>query len=79
MSSVSVRRNTAPISSIRAVAGARVRVAGLRVNNAGWIAQSTDGRDVAEATAIRGFEFARSATHELNFDAPGDYVVGPAD
>lgn len=62
--------------TIRAVPGARVTIAGLKVHNDGWGAVATAGRDVPEAIAMRGFELERRATRELVFDQPGDYLVG---
>jgi UDP-sugar pyrophosphorylase len=63
---------------VRAVRGARVRIARLKVVNAGWAVvplRPGDEKSVTPEVAIRGFRIERKEQRELIFDHPGDYVV----
>ncbi|KXZ48443.1 hypothetical protein GPECTOR_28g853 [Gonium pectorale] len=64
---------------VRAVPGARVKLGGLTVENAGWVWQPlAEGEAAPEEERIRGFKVVRKETKELVFDKPGDYSVPEA-
>ena len=64
---------------VRACAGARVVIRGLRVANRGWaltpFATPAEEAAAPDALKIRGFRCVKLETRELRFDTPGDYVV----
>ena len=48
----------------------------LQEVNAGWsFRELTDGEDVVEPLAIRGYTILKTDRRELTFDEPGVYVV----
>ncbi|MEW5300045.1 MAG: hypothetical protein WDW36_003005 [Sanguina aurantia] len=61
---------------VRAVAGARVTIGKLIVQNEGWSWQPlVAGEPASEIEKMRGFRVVKHATEELVFSVPGDYQV----
>ncbi|GLI66614.1 hypothetical protein VaNZ11_010538 [Volvox africanus] len=61
---------------VRAVAGAKVDLGPLTVDNAGWIWEPLEeGEAASEEDRIRGFTVIRKASMELVYDKPGSYIV----
>lgn len=58
---------------VKACAGAKVTVKGLKVSNKGWTYTPASGGD--EIDALRGFVVQKNETETLVFDKPGEYVV----
>jgi len=58
---------------VKACAGAKVTVKGLKVSNKGWTYKPASGGD--EIDALRGFVVEKNETETLVFDKPGEYVV----
>ena len=58
---------------VKACAGAKVTVKGLKVRNKGWTYAPASGGD--EVDALRGFVVQKNETETLVFDQPGEYVV----
>jgi UDP-sugar pyrophosphorylase len=58
---------------VKACAGAKVTVKGLKVSNKGWTYLPASGGD--EIDALRGFVVEKNETETLVFDKPGEYVV----
>ena len=55
---------------------AQVTLRRLQEVNAGWsFRELTDGEDVVEPLAIRGYTILKTDRRELTFDEPGVYVV----
>lgn len=62
---------------VHAVAGACVRIKGLKVNNRGWefAALCADDKDVPEELAIRGYRLLKHEQRTLEFTDPGSYEI----
>jgi UDP-sugar pyrophosphorylase len=58
---------------VKACAGAKVTIKGLKVRNKGWTYAPASGGD--EVDALRGFVVQKNETETLVFDQPGEYVV----
>eukprot|EP01043_Picozoa_sp_COSAG02_P016245 COSAG02_NODE_711_length_18126_cov_43.786986_4_plen_381_part_00 len=62
---------------VHAVAGACVRIKGLKVSNRGWefAALCADDEDVPEELAIRGYKLLKHEQRTLEFTDPGSYEI----
>eukprot|EP00933_Yihiella_yeosuensis_P017841 TRINITY_DN14838_c0_g1_i4.p1 TRINITY_DN14838_c0_g1~~TRINITY_DN14838_c0_g1_i4.p1 ORF type:complete len:216 (-),score=33.44 TRINITY_DN14838_c0_g1_i4:143-790(-) len=60
---------------ITARPGCKVRIANLRVRNAGWSLESVDKDCNDEVARIRGFYVKKHATYKLLYKEPGNHVV----
>lgn len=61
---------------IKAVAGAKVTVKGLKVSNAGWsLVPLQAGEPVPDYLKIRGFKPERKEARTVEYNQPGEYVL----